>query len=109
MDLGLTIDGDLGRIEAGDAATTTAGVKGPTVKSVGQWEATTQQAGGTTRSEIDGALGFIKVAGDLKGTFVLFGPQGKTGSITIGGSRRGRSREVELIGANRVGPRVPQI
>src|SRR5262245_2043101 len=42
IDLGqVTIDGDLGRIRAGDATTTTAGLKGLTVQSLGRFGTST--------------------------------------------------------------------
>jgi hypothetical protein len=88
LDLGrITIRGDLGQIDAGDAATGTAGIKGLTVQSIGQWGTSTQTPGADLESDIAGALGFLKIAGNLHGgLFLTAGADGKIGRVTIGGS-----------------------
>lgn len=89
LDLGtISIRGDLGRIEAGDASTGTTALKGLSVQSMGEFGVTTQQAGGDLTSKINGALGSLKVAGNIRDAFVvtLGGLDGKVGPITVGGS-----------------------
>ena len=89
LDLGLVvIRGDLGRIDAGDAALGTAAVKGLTVQSMGLFGTTTQEAGGDLRSDLTGALGFLKVTGSFNGAQLHCG---SCGAIAIGGSLVGGS------------------
>jgi hypothetical protein len=87
IDLGaVTIDGDLGKILAGDATTTTPGLKGLTAYSLG--------ANGTSTGADDlntvirGQLGFLRVKTDVKEAFldIQGGPNGDLGSVRIGGS-----------------------
>lgn len=94
-DLGkVTVKGDLGQIDAGDAVTATAGLKTLSVRSMGRFGIDTQ-LGGNLRSDIKGALGALLVAGDVKETFVLVigGDDGRIGAITIGGSLIGGSNQ----------------
>jgi hypothetical protein len=92
-DLGkVTVKGDLGQIDAGDATTATPGLKSLSVRSLGRLGLDTQ-GGGSLESDINGALGSLVVAGDVKDAFVNVtgGADGKIGSITIGGSLIGGS------------------
>jgi hypothetical protein len=97
IDLGpVTIDGDLGKVVAGDATTTTSGLKGLTAQSMGRFGLSTG-AGTSTGvldllSTVQGKLDFLKVKADVKeASFnVLGGVDGKIGSVTIGGSLIGR-------------------
>jgi hypothetical protein len=67
LDLGkITIDGDLGRIFAGDANSVTAAAKKLTVGSIGVQGLNTQDAGGTLISKCLGRLGSLTVKGDFK-------------------------------------------
>ena len=94
LDLGtITIRGDLGRIEAGDASTGTPAVKGLNVQSMGEFGVSTQQAGGLRESNLNGALGSLKMVGNLRESFLSVGGglDGKIGSLTIGGSLIGGS------------------
>ncbi len=95
----ISIRGDLGRVEAGDASSGTVAVKGLSVQSMGEFGASTQQAGGTLLSTINGALGSLKVTGNLRDAAVvaLGGLDGKIGAITIGGSLLGGS--IQALGA----------
>jgi hypothetical protein len=89
LDVGsITVRGDLGRIEAGDASTGTTAVKGLSVQSMGEFGTSTQQAGGILSSFINGGLGFLKVTGNLRDAFVvtLGGLDGRLGPVTVGGS-----------------------
>ncbi|MGB8169937.1 MAG: hypothetical protein WCF18_20710, partial [Chthoniobacteraceae bacterium] len=89
LDLGtVSIRGDLGRVEAGDASTGTTAVKSLSVQSMGEFGTSTQQAGSTLTSIINGALGSLKVVGNMRDAFVVTigGLDGKVGSVTIGGS-----------------------
>jgi hypothetical protein len=87
IDLGkVTIDGDLGRILAGDGTTTTPGLAGLAVHSLGRLGTTTGAANLT--STVQGALGALRVADDVKDAAVVVtgGPDGRIGSVFIGGS-----------------------
>jgi hypothetical protein len=89
LDLGfITIRGDLGRIRAGDEITGTAAVKGLKVQSMGEFGISTQEAGGSLFSVLNGALSSLRVAGNVREVrFVISsGVDGKIGSVTIGGS-----------------------
>lgn len=105
LDLGnVTIDGDLGRIDAGDANVSTTGVAGLTVKSLGRFGLTT---GATSLSSlIDGRLGQFTVKGDMhkSALFVQGGVNGTIGSITISGSIIGDTLETgRIMAAGNVG------
>ena len=89
LDLGtISIRGDLGRIEAGDASTGTTAVKGLSVQSMGEFGTSTQQAGGGIISILNGALSSLKVAGNMRDAALVAsgGIDGKIGSVTVGGS-----------------------
>lgn len=91
-DLGaVTIDGDLGRILAGDATTATDGVADMTVHSMGRYSTVTGAVNLT--STIKGTLGSLIVRADIKGAFVqvVGGTDGKLEILTIGGSMIGNS------------------
>ncbi len=94
-DLGkVTVRGDLGRIDAGDAVTLNdPGVVALNVRSLGRLGTDTQALGGSLQSDINGALGSLTIAGDLKDAFVNVtgGADGKIGPVTIGGSLIGGS------------------
>jgi hypothetical protein len=67
VDLGkVTIDGDLGRILAGDDNSVTAAAKKLTVGSIGVQGLNTQDAGGTLVSKFLGRLGSLTIKGDFK-------------------------------------------
>jgi len=90
IDLGaVTIDGDLGRVRAGDATTSTSGLKGLTVRSLGRFG--TNTGAPDLDSVIQGKLGFLIVKSDIKEASVvaLGGVDGRIGSVTIGGSLLG--------------------
>lgn len=71
-DLGkVSVKGDLGRIVAGDAVETTAGLKSLTVGSIGRLGETTGAPSLATR--ITGAIGTITVNGDIVGAIVTAG------------------------------------
>lgn len=89
-DLGaVTVKGDLGQLDAGDAATLNdPGVTALNVRSLGRLGLDTQGGGGSLESDIHGALGALTVAGDVKEAYVVLtgGADGKLGAVTIGGS-----------------------
>lgn len=94
VDIGkVAVKGDLGRIDAGDATTTTPGLKALSVRSLGRFGTDTQAAGGDLLSDINGALGALVVAGDVKDALinVIGGADGKIGTVNIGGSLIGGS------------------
>src|SRR5207244_4353494 len=87
LDVGaVSIDGDLGRVIAGDAVTTTSGLKGLTVQSMGRYGTTT--GAGNLHSIIQGKLDSLTVKTDLNGVYVEVqgGNDGKIGAVQIGGS-----------------------
>jgi hypothetical protein len=87
IDLGaVTIDGDLGRIMAGDTTTTTSGLKGLTTQSMGRFGTSTGAP--DLKSKVQGKLDFLKVKSDMKEVNFLVqgGVDGKLGSLFIGGS-----------------------
>lgn len=88
IDLGsLTISGDLGYIVAGDATTSTPGVKSLSVGTMGRFGTDTQSGGAPSQdSFITGAVATVKVRGDIKGGSFIVGGGGKLGSLSIGGS-----------------------
>jgi len=81
----VTVDGDLGQIDAGNAANTPTqpGVKSLTVQSMGQYGLSTQ-TGGDLVSDIKGAVPKLTVKGDVRGEF--FNITGNLGTAKIGGS-----------------------
>lgn len=92
LDLGaVTIDGDLGRIIAGDATLTTSGLASLTTHSIGRFGTTT--GAGDLHSEIQGKLGSLKTKSDVKQAYidVQGGLNGRIGTVTIGGSLIGGS------------------
>ncbi len=86
----ITVDGDLGQIDAGDVQKSTA-IASLTVQSMGKMGTTTQGAGGSLISNITGQLGKFVVKGDFVDatmkviTGLPSSSLGKIGSITIGG------------------------
>ena len=95
LDLGIvTIDGDIGRILAGDADATTASIKSLTAQSLGVFGTSTQDADGSTVSVFTGKAKSIAIAGFVSGSLVFDGGEGTpalgtAGSITIGGDLLG--------------------
>lgn len=109
IDLGkVTIDGDLGRIDVGDAILTTPGLKRLDVVSMGVFGIATQAAGGNLISHITGPLNTLVVAGGVETATLLV--SGAIGTIDIGGSvdggeaaQSGAIRATGSIGAVHVG------
>ncbi len=92
----VAIDGDLGQIDAGRSGTAT-GLASLTLQSLGVSGIATQvPAGASLVSTITGALGSLKIFGDVQDARLSAvtgakGSVGKIGSITIGGSLFGRT------------------
>jgi hypothetical protein len=87
IDLGaVTIDGDLGRVVAGDGTVTTRGLAGLAVQSLGRFGTATGAA--DLSSAIQGGLGFLRVKGDVTGASVEVRGElaGSIGSMSVGGS-----------------------
>jgi hypothetical protein len=87
FDLGaVKIDGDLGRIRAGDATTSTSGLKGLTVLSLGRFG--TNTGAPNLDTVVQGKLDFLTVKSDIKEASVEAqgGLDGRIGSVNIGGS-----------------------
>ena len=87
IDIGaVTIDGDLGRILAGDATTSTQGLGALKVHSIGRYG--TLSGAMNLESVIQGKLASLTTKADIQGAFidVQGGANGDIGSLTIGGS-----------------------
>ncbi|HEX3151618.1 MAG TPA: hypothetical protein VHR66_26325 [Gemmataceae bacterium] len=82
----VVIDGDLGRIIAGDATTTTPGLKTLTARSLGRFGTSTGAP--NLNTVIQGKLGVLNVKTDIVGAFidVQGGNDGDIGRIALGGS-----------------------
>lgn len=101
LDLGaVTIDGDLGRVDAGDSNPATTGLGGLTVQSLGRFGLTT--GGGGLSSTVDGRLTRLTVKGDIHGAsvFVQGSANGSIGPVSIAGSLIGDGIESGRIVAS---------
>ena len=90
LDLGaVKIDGDLLRIDAGDAETlNTPAVQSLAVQSLGRVGTTAEAIGGFLTSHLHGKLGSLTVKTDIVIASLILdgGADGQIGSITVGGS-----------------------
>jgi len=86
----VSIDGDLGRILAGDFDAKTPGLKALRVQSLGRYGVSTGAPDLIT--EIGGRLGSLLIKSDLNEAIVL--ADGDIGSITIGGSLLGGATDL---------------
>jgi hypothetical protein len=87
IDIGaVTIDGDLGRILAGDATTTTQGLGALKVHSMGRYG--TLSGATNLDTVIQGKLASLTTKSDVKEAFINVqgGVNGQIGTVTIGGS-----------------------
>jgi hypothetical protein len=87
LDLGrVLVDGDLGRIAAGDATPATPGLRGLTAQSMGRFGTTTGAP--SPYSVISGSLDFLRIKGDVYAVSfaVEGGANGRIGSVVVGGS-----------------------
>src|SRR4030095_8634878 len=80
----ISVLGDLGRIEAGDATASTPALGTLKVRSLGLYGTATQSAGGTLSSLINGDLGKLVVTTDIRGAALTVG--GRLGSVAIRGT-----------------------
>ena len=104
VDLGhVTVKGDLGSIDAGDATLTTAAVKTLCARSIGAFGTAT--LGGSLQSDLVGSLGALKVTGDVVNAYFSL-PNGGIGAITIGGSLVGGAQDHTgaIIASGNIGP-----
>ncbi|MHA3770753.1 beta strand repeat-containing protein [Verrucomicrobiota bacterium sgz303538] len=88
-DLGsIVVKGDLGVIDAGSGNATGFAIKSLSVRSMGIYGVATQGGGGDLQSDINGALGALRVQGDVKDATLSAsgGAFATIGQITIGGS-----------------------
>jgi hypothetical protein len=87
IDLGMVkVDGDLGRVRAGDATTSTNGLKGLTARSLGRFG--TNTGAPNLDTVVQGKLDFLNVKSDIKEASVVAqgGLDGRIGSVIVGGS-----------------------
>jgi hypothetical protein len=92
IDLGaIKVDGDLGRVRAGDSTTSTTGLTGLTAHSLGRFG--TNTGAPNLDTIVQGKLGFLIVKSDVKEASVATagGLDGRIGSVSIGGSLIGGS------------------
>jgi hypothetical protein len=104
VDLGnVTVKGDLGSIDAGDATLTTPAVKILSARSIGAFGTAT--LGGSLESNFVGSLGALKVSGDVVGAYFSL-PNGGIGAITIGGSLVGGAQDHTgaIVASGNIGP-----
>jgi hypothetical protein len=111
VDLGnVSIPGDLGQIDAGDADTVTAALAKLSVRSMGRFGFASQATGASTQSDILGPLGVLKVKGDVTEVMIKVEAasleNGTIGSVIIGGSLLGGTTDFSgLISATgNIGP-----
>lgn len=88
-DLGtVLVDGDLGRIDAGDPTNPASACKSLTVLSIGRFGTSTGAP--DLLSQFDGQLGKLTVKSDVTGAYIIVadsaGTNGKIGTVFIGGS-----------------------
>jgi len=91
LDLGkVVVQGDLGRINAGDSHFQTKAIASLELGSLGAQGTTNQLPGGNVTSNIQGGVGALKVHGDVDGGFLVTGGTngvgGSIGPIQIDGS-----------------------
>ncbi len=94
LDLGaVSVNRDVGRLDAGDTTLSTAGLVSLRVHSLGRFGTSTQPPGGNLSTNIQGELRILHVDTDIVGASVRVtgGPQGRMGSVTILGSILGNS------------------
>jgi hypothetical protein len=89
---GVTVKGDLGQIDAGDADSETPGLGLLSVVSMGRLGTATQAGAGNLSSDVTGGLGSLRVKGDLDDVVISVngGVNGTVGGVFIGGSLIGR-------------------
>jgi len=106
IDLGaVSVHGDLTRIDAGTGGPTSVAVKSLAVMSMGRFGDSTQGVGPSLFSNVHGALGSLMVHGDLDAASIeVTGPNGKAGSVRIGGSLVGGLTTGEIRTAGSLGP-----
>jgi len=83
VDLGIvTIDGDLGRLRAGDATAGTPGLKSLSVLSLGRFGGFTGAS--DLQTEVNGSVGAFNIKGDVKDASISV--HGEIGLVIVGGS-----------------------
>jgi hypothetical protein len=87
LDLGdVSVDGDLGQIDAGNNNLSSPAIKSLQVGSLAAQGVLTQGAGGSIISNINGSITAVTVNGNLQGSLILTGgSDGKIGTLTITG------------------------
>jgi hypothetical protein len=93
----ISVQGDLGRIDAGDATASTPALGILKVRSLGLYGTATQSAGGSLSSTINGNLGKLVVTTDIQGASLNV--VGRLGSVAIGGSLVG-GEDTGTVGGN---------
>jgi hypothetical protein len=97
----VSVDGDLGQIDAGFSEPGSVAVQSLVVRSMGRFGLSTQAAGGSLDSAIAGSLGALTVKGDLVGASVrALSPDARIGSVRVGGSLIGAGASQGQIAAD---------
>lgn len=92
VDLGkVTVNGDLGQIDAGNAADTAPGLAALTVQSMGVFSNTQPTSLASALSNIEGKLGSLTIKSDMNKTKItVTGADGAIGTVLVGGDVDGR-------------------
>jgi hypothetical protein len=103
IDLGhLVIKGDLGQIDAGDSGTASRGVLALEANSLGALGVTTQLPGGSTDSNVVGALGKLTLADEMRDAAIIVA--GNIGAVSIHGDlTNGTIRSDGRVGLIKIG------
>jgi hypothetical protein len=105
---GLTIDGDLGRVSAGDNIHKTTGLGLLKARSIGALGVATQEPGGTLVTAVVGRLGRLDVTTNVVNAEidVTGGQYGTVGSVTIGGTMSGNATadSGSVLASGNIGP-----
>jgi len=100
----VNVDGDLGRVRAGNSAPGTTALQSLTVQSMGRFGTSTQGIGGTLLSSVAGSVGTFAVKGDMVGASVAVTLSGVgIGNVRIGGSLIGAGASEGQISAGILG------
>jgi hypothetical protein len=105
----VSVSGDLGQIEAGSNSLVKPAIKSLNVRSMGKFGLATQGGTGDLSSDINGALGSLRVANNVEGATinVFGGANAKLGSAFIGGSligSTGDNASGALLSSGDMGP-----
>jgi hypothetical protein len=97
----VSVDGDLGQIDAGNSAPGSVAIQSLVARSMGRFGTSTQAAGGNLGSDVSGSLGSLAVKGDVVGATVAVLADGAgIGRVRVSGSLLGTGPSQGLITAD---------